>query len=423
MKTLASLLALLVTIPVLAQGSSIPGMPKFQSQVVWDQQGSGCILIGPHGRGVDIFTQDKAHRDFKSPDGQRILTWSEGRFYALKTTPGFEKVSLMASQEGGGFQEVGQFLETTQNLPLDFCMPLRKEGLFLGSCSAFGFVKDGKSSLIGIFRLREDGKLVLEDVPDIHLDHPLFRIGKPKPDETFVTLDPAYSALAPFLEPLIQTEDYLVFASTRAGILWILDRERGSVRRTVKLYSVEDKDLGATSDLESAILGIQPRSDGKVVIAARDEVAFRTVRKFFNYQKKEKYSAVWESEKASDPQAPDDPESRKREAFFALRTFRDILWWELDPATGKLERVYPEGAPTQLQTPQDLKRFHFHFEPGDKLKTSLDPIPAQVQQAAPGAEGPKDGKERPAASTQLTPDRKQPVSLPAKGKAEVKDKA
>lgn len=420
MKTLASLLALLVTIPVLAQDSSIPGIPKFQSQVVWDQQGTGCILIGPHGRGVDIFTQDKAHRDFKSPEGQRILTWSEGRFYALRTTPGFEKVSLMASQEGGGFQEVGHFLETTQNLPLDFCVPLRKEGLFLGSCSAFGFVKDEKSSLIGIFRLREDGKLVLEDLPDIHLDHPLFRIGKPKPNETFVTLDPAYSALAPFLEPLIQTEDYLVFVSTRAGILWILDRERGSVRRTVKIYSVEDKDLGVTSDLEPAILGIQPRSDGKVVIAARDEVTFRTARKFFKYQKKEKYSAVWESEKAPDPQAPDDPESRKREAFFALRTFRDILWWELDPATGKLEQIYPEGAPTQLQTPQDLKRFHFHFEPGDKLKTSVDAVPAQVPQSIPQGVAPKDGKERPAAPTPATPGLNKPGSLPVKGKAGAK---
>lgn len=400
MKWITIILALFIT-PLFAQDSSIPGVPKFQSQLIWDQQGNGCILIGPHGRWVDILTQGKANRGFKSPEGQRILTWSEGRFYALKTTPGFEKVFLMASQEGGGFQELGQFLETTQNLPLDFCVPLRKEGLFIGSCSAFGFTKDGKRSLIGIFRLREDGKLVLEDVPDIHLEHPLFRIGKPKPDETFVTLDPAYTALAPFLEPLIQTQDYLMFASTRAGILWVLDRERGSVRRTINLYSVEDKDLGVTSDLESAILGIQPRSDGKVVIAARDEVAFRTAGKFFKYQKKEKHSAIWEEDKTPNPDTSDDPQHRKLEAFSAIRTFGDILWWELDPSTGKLEQIYPEGAPTRIQTPQDLKRFHFHFEPGDKLKTSLDAAPVQAPKTGetPKGEDLKSGKEKPAAKT------------------------
>lgn len=421
MKRVALILAVL-TIPVLAQDSSIPGIPKFQSQLVWDQQGVSCILIGPHGRGVDIFTQGKAPREFKSPEGQRILTWSEGRFYALKTTLGFEKVFLMASQEGGGFQEVGEFLETKQNLPLDYCVPLRKEGLFLGACSAFGFVKDGKSSLIGIFRLREDGKLILEDVADIRLEHPLFRIGKPKPDETFVALDPAYTALAPFLEHLIQTDDYLVFASIRAGILWILDRERGSVRRTVNLYSVEDKDLGGTSDLETAILGIQPRSDGKVVIAARDEVAFWTAGKFFKYQKKENHKAIWEEDAGPTTDATDDPLHRKLEAFSAIRTFGDIRWWELDPITGKLEQIYPEGAPTRIQTPQDLKRFHFYFEPGDKLKTSLDPAPANVLQpeGTPQELGQKNEKERPAALTPTTPHPNKVESLPMKGKAGVK---
>jgi hypothetical protein len=177
----------------------------------------------------------------------------------------------------------------------------------------------------------------------------------------------------------VRAGNHLVFAHQSYGRFVVLDT-RTLKTRLVRLFpKIEDKRLWDFEGLgfEHALLGMQPRQNGHVLIASRSEEAVLKAR---DLERKAQAQVL--------PVDHRDPARRQellREAWQnqdrkdLVQNYRDVgaaqypevLWWDLDPETGTLTREpAPHGAPGELPRADLIRRFRFRFDVKEEVKAA-----------------------------------------------------
>lgn len=213
-----------------------------------------------------------------------------------------------------------------------------------------------------IAEINEKGFLVLKDLIDLDLKDSLVVSTLPQHGsvQAIGEWNPKYSALLGmlFLNPMIRYPGGMALVAKRPGYIWLFDDQTGAVKRSVKLFStVTEEKLGPPHRLEWAILGCQPRPDGHLLIASRDESAVLAAMDAFPTNKNLKYL---------DDEAQQKVNLEQDKAN--LLRWPQIHWWDLDPATGKItEEPAPQNVPDQIWDLNVFRNFRFRFRPDGNL--------------------------------------------------------
>ncbi|MBI1753891.1 MAG: hypothetical protein HY014_09410 [Acidobacteria bacterium] len=225
---------------------------------------------------------------------------------------------------------------------------------FFGINLDAGFVKDGEASCCAWYRKREDGKLQLESLVNLAWEEkPLF-LGSSTDRKTGpVEISPPLKGLVPFLDHPIRVPGAFIVVSWRAGILWVIRDGMDSPSQVIDLIGIDRSLIRGESPFPSVILGIQPKKDGKVLIAHRDPKAIRALspRPPAKAASNDESSAL----AGGPPQPPEFPR---------------IVWKVLDPMRGTLEdcgESMPANAPKSLPSEEAQWLFRFGFDPQGRL--------------------------------------------------------
>lgn len=227
---------------------------------------------------------------------------------------------------------------------------------FLVSGPSF-FRLNNQFSPYAIAEINEKGFLVLKDLVDLGLKDALVVPVIPQQGEAQTRGDwnPKYSALLGmfFLNPMIRYPGGMALVARRPGYLWLFDDQTGAVKRFVKLYSgVTEERLAPPHQLDWAILGCQPRPDGHLLMASREEAAVLAGMEAYPTKKNLKHLEDEAQQKANFEQD-----------MANLRRWPQIRWWDLDPATGKItEEPPPQNLPDRILDVRTLQNFRFRFK-------------------------------------------------------------
>ena len=170
----------------------------------------------------------------------------------------------------------------------------------------------------------------------------------------------------------------LIFANGIAARFVILDLETLHTRLARVFPGIPDKAYwtDAFFNFEHALLGIQPRRNGHFTLATRSEKAVLEARKTETKLGLNRFSAPPEAtiDKAktlgkADRENPARVEIRKAIESDGLVQFPDILWWDLDPETGKVTKIEtPPDAPFEIHHAAKLREFRFRVTAKDEIK-------------------------------------------------------
>jgi|GEM_PF-4749994 len=225
-----------------------------------------------------------------------------------------------------------------------------------------GFSCQEKCSPFAIAEINDKGYLVIKDLVSLNLKEPLVfpaptTAGGPKGQGEF---NPKYSALMAvlFLNPMIRYPGGLALVAQRPGYIWLFDDQSGALKRSIRLFSgVTEEKLGPPQELEWAILGCQPRTNGHLLIASREEDAVLFSRASFPTYKNLKYINDEAQHKLDHEQ---DAAS--------LQHWPRILWWDIDPKTGSIaEEQPPQKVPRNICDFRVFRNFKFRFKPDGNL--------------------------------------------------------
>lgn len=232
---------------------------------------------------------------------------------------------------------------------------------FLVSGPSFFYLKN-KFSPYAIAEINDKGHLVLTELVDLDLKQPLVlpvppNGGDTKPKGQF---NPKYSALLALLfgNPLIRYPGGMALVARRPGYIWLFDDQTGALKRSVRLFSgVTEEKLGPPHQLDWAILGCQPRRNGHLLLASRDEAAVLTAMDAYPTKKNLKYLEDEAQQKVNIEQD-----------LASLNRWPQIRWWDLDPATGTItEEQPPENVPDRIWDLRMFHNFRFRFKPDGNL--------------------------------------------------------
>lgn len=214
----------------------------------------------------------------------------------------------------------------------DFLLTLKKGDLF---------AINNKQSWIAIASVATNDELIPKSLITLP--------GKEGPDKSFLMLSMCFN------NSMITVDDHYVLASLRNGVFHIFDN-LGNLQRSVALFPdvIHKTHL---KELLHVVLCAQPRNDGKILIASRTEDACLVAIKMFP---RDNRMLGWQDS------AQKGKNIAAIEAEFKM--FPEILWWTLDPRTGKFEHEYPPAnVPMFLTTPSSLSMFNYVFNQSGNL--------------------------------------------------------
>lgn len=224
------------------------------------------------------------------------------------------------------------------------------------------FSDQDKYSPFAIAEIDDQGFLTVKSLVSLDLREPLILSvpptgGGPKGRGVF---NPKYSALQAMtlLNPMIRYPGGLAMIAKRSGYIWFFDDQSGELKRSIKLFSgVTEEKLGPPQQLEWAILGCQPRPNGHLLVASREEEAVLNAMSAYPTQKNLKYLK-------DDAQQ----EFNYEQDAVSLKRWPRILWWDIDPKTGLIsEEQPPQNVPSQIWDLRVFHNFKFRFKPDGNL--------------------------------------------------------
>jgi len=336
--------------------------PAQQHYQFWD----GTRLISLEKPDAARFSIDQKGRlprkEINLPPGFTYLDFFNGFFRAqeLERLPNGEKNWKLHSSADG------------MHWNLEGLLPLGKLGalkvLAVGGgkyllCTVGGMnalVEGKESSCFALAALDDSNVLRLRSILDMGLQEPYATPVPPKNPEAEA---PKPKVNRKYLLPLlglgskiVRSSDALAIVSERLGYIWILDTKKESPSlRLVKVFPALTEAKFRTPDkMETAILGFQPRPDGHFLLATRSEAAV--------------LAGVDEASppitSIADFKDKARMESRLKLENAQLEKHPEILWWDLDPTTGKLTRESaPAGMPDKIFDAAVLRKFCFRFKP------------------------------------------------------------
>lgn len=236
------------------------------------------------------------------------------------------------------------------------------------------FVRSNQASFLAVGRVDDRKQIQIDQLVDVDLGDRLLE-GASKPE--FLQKPEHLLYLTGFIAGPLRAGDHLLFAHRPAGRFLVLDGKTLKTR-FIRLFERIPDALYASEAalrLEHAVLGMQPRKNGHVLIASRSEEAVLKAR-----EHERAFGLDTLATNESDPlrqrqavqQGLQDPQRKALgEALQdegAVR-YPEVLWWDLDPATGTITpEPTPVGAPSALTQARFIRRFTFRFDEAERVK-------------------------------------------------------
>lgn len=363
----------------------------------------GCLFE----TGYDTFrTLSQPHKDFGEPP--RDMAWHftfdfvDGAAYAWG--PGENWASGQKGQDlkelrstiyiyrnGGDRWELWDTLKGLPYGTVAWLRPLEGGGYLLGG--RFPDEEMHRQDPLAIVRGNGHGKLVIHETEEIDPDQPAFLHGRPSdllpPREVLPGINnqprwfpnpKAFAVFGGFGNQTIRVPGHLVFIDLHLGRFLTVNARTGKVERQTTLFDLPTDAAMAPMDYEYAILGVQPRPDGHLLIAARSAEAVQQsrtwkpdlpppepVRLSFSESLGKSPEEQGEAMEMKQDQAKLDRARQAQEA--RLKAFPDLVWWDFDPDTGAFrQEPPPEGVPDKFPSLAALQAFSFAYKPDGNLE-------------------------------------------------------
>lgn len=303
--------------------------------------------------------------------------------------------TLYIYRNAGARWELWDTLKSTHPAFIGWMRPLEGGGYLLGG--AFQDAVMDRCDPLAIAKNNGHGVTRILDTEDAKLGAPAFVWGQPDDQPLDASeshaenynrprwihnrkLLGAYDALMGAFSHPIRVPGHLVLVGRHLGIFIVINSRTGKVERTEKLFGDLPDDAMTTPEAyEYGVLGVQPRPDGHLLIAARSEdavVQSRTWKPDLPSPEPVRLSFTEAYGKSTEDQG-DLLEEKQEAADFAraaelretrLRHFSDLVWWDFDPDTGAFRREpSPAGVPEKFPSCAALKAFSFAFKPDGNL--------------------------------------------------------
>lgn len=303
--------------------------------------------------------------------------------------------TLYIYRNGGARWELWDTLQTTPDAFIGWVRPLEGGGYLLGG--RFDDAEMHRADPLAVATRNGHGQLVIHDTEEADLGAPTFIWGTP---ERVLSVDEAqsynynrprwihnrellgaYDALLGAFSHQIRVPGHIVLVGRHLGIFIVISARTGKVERVARLFDDLPEDAMTTPEAyEYGLLGVQPRPDGHLLIAARSEDAVVQSRTWkpdlappepvrlsfteaFGKSAEDQGDLLEEKQDAADrARAGEVREAR-------LRHFPDLIWWDFNPDTGTFRRERaPDGVPEQFPSTAALRAFGFSFKPDGNLE-------------------------------------------------------
>ncbi|HJV89219.1 MAG TPA: hypothetical protein VJ623_02855 [Holophagaceae bacterium] len=218
------------------------------------------------------------------------------------------------------------------------------------------FTLGKRMSPYAIAEINEKGYLAITELVDLGLREPLVKAsvspGKAEASGEFNSKYIALLAMVLTTSPL-RYPGGLALVARRPGYIWLLDDRTGAVTRCVKVFpGVSEEKLGPPHELEWGLLGCQPRPDGHLLIASREEAAVLTG---MEAHPRNKHLSQLDNEHQQRVNVAQDQAS--------ISHWPTVLWWDLDPVSGKVTpEPAPQNVPHELLDLRSFQDFRFRFD-------------------------------------------------------------
>lgn len=358
-----SLIVILLSIPLHAQ--TLPGEQEFQS---WD----GATLVhltssrltlqeGQGQKTQDINLASGTYAEWRT-DYFEGAVWTSLR----QDKDGKPSVLLFKSQKGKNPELIAWCPEKLEQGRVNRVHPIGQDRFLLVSSRVFS--KDKKISFLATARVNRDGKLEFMDLLEVDIGEKFFEgIDPAAPEKDFIK----FLYLAGYLSKWVRGRDHLAFIQPKVGRIFLVDINSLKTRY-VKIFS-DHPDADAWTQkmfaTEHTLLGFQPAGDGHFVLATRTQEAMLKAREA------EKLSGVASLAIPSTGNPSRDREAVKQAQLnprrieqassaqsVGLMVYPEILWWDLDPESGKVTRRIPNpGIPESITQLDRLKKFKFRL--------------------------------------------------------------
>lgn len=208
------------------------------------------------------------------------------------------------------------------------------------------FTKDGKAFPFAVFRLGTQGVYELDGVQECGLEKPAIQPGGK-------WYYPALSQL--WTQAQISFSKDHVTVGTGYGLFWVFS-PKGSLHRVIRLYdSLNEESLQKGELWPEALLGVQPRPDGDLLVSA---LSGDTLDR-----------GTWAMAHTKGATGGKDFLERRNKALDIILTASPrVDWHVLDLQTGKVSlESPPRGFPNVLPNAQALMNFNWFFKPDGNL--------------------------------------------------------
>jgi hypothetical protein len=338
-------------------------MPPPQPYMLW-RDGKAMVFETGEGGLPIVRVEGPGQRadQISLPDWAKHPDFADGSYWAtrLERRTGETRVNLYQSDDARAWHWAGVW--SNKFGILHRLVPLFG-GKFL-AIAATTFQRDQDRSPFAILTTGNDGTLAIEGLVPLGLEKipmpaPMTKVGP----ELLTKTDPTW--IANFLAlgtTMVRYPDGIVICAQRPGYFWILDDGSSRLKvRLVRLYdSLSEEKLRASHGLGFAVLGVQPRPNGHLLVAARTEAAVLD-----GAAEELPASKGWNDEV--------DPASFEKRAK-AFRRHPELVWWDLDPKSGTWTAdPGPQGVPDRFSDPAEVAGFTWRFKGDGNLLIGQNP--------------------------------------------------
>jgi hypothetical protein len=345
-----------------------------------------CVWDGPR---VVIALQDEVQvhapdprdsRKLGAPDGASGLVYSQGAAWCLvrerhrsgPSTPGV----LMRSSNLKTWARHASMADKSAHIMK--VLPLEAGRFFLVATEASPFKLGKQASPFAIGTLNQVSEIEVRELVNLDLKGPLVvptrdRAGEPGPYSLKKGLEYLYGPIHSASSPFVYTDRGFLLASLQTGTFWSFDWKGRFLRRIRLFDEMTDERMAKRSDIEHAVLGVQPQEDGTLVVASRSKDAvFEAPRRFPLDDSLEGFKS--EQIRAENAKA----------AEARLKAYPGIHWWLVDVEEGKVTPTdAPLHLPASLEDAEDLSAFAFRMLPDGNLWAGGTEPPGWIREAKP----------------------------------------
>lgn len=323
-------------------------------------------------------------------------TFGDERAYGQKGRELHEiRRTLYVYRNGGARWELWDTLQAPKDAFIGWMRPLEGGGYLLGG--RFENAEMRRADPLAVAKSNGHGKLMIQSTEDVDFGAPTFVWGHPSevvpPREVTADIKDgprwfpnqkvigAFDALSSSFARPIRVPGHIVLVGRHLGIFIVISSRTGKVERVARLFNdLPDDAMTAPEAYEFGVLGVQPRPDGHLLIAARSGDAVAQSRTWkpdlpspepvrlsfteaFGKSAEEQGDLLEEKQDTADrARAGEVREAR-------LRRFPDLVWWDFNPDTGIFRRERaPDGVPERFPSTAALRDFRFSFKPDGNLE-------------------------------------------------------